>query len=651
MKAKAIRLLRAMRYSLILFFCGAAAHLPGQVTVSLDLVASGFDSPTDLAFTGDGRVFVCERAGLIRIVMPDGTILDPPFLNITDSVKSCGGNCEVGLMGMAFDPDFATNGYFYVTYTSRIDWGANPWNATMRLSRFKVNPLNPNQADKASETIVMEVYEPFLNHNGGCVRFGPDGYLYVGWGDGGFADVDHPDPYYNAQNTQKLLGKILRIDVSQLPYTIPPDNPFVGDSTVLDEIWALGVRNPWKFSFDRETGDFWMGDVQHEAQEEIDYVPADSTGGQNFGWKCYEGNLVFDTTGCPPVTGTLTFPVHTYNHFGDDICFSVTGGAVYRGPASDLYGYYVYGDYCREFIGGLKPDGQGGWISDTLAFTPNIYISTIAESPDHDLYLLHFGYGNPGTGKLYKITTPCMSFSAQAGVTDSIGCANVCTGRVLVTAATSNGADFALDWAGTTYDFADSVEIESLCPGTYPFVVTDSLGCSLADSIVLTAAFPAPVVEVDSAGDLLRVTVDSFAAYQWLQDGDTIPGATGPELMPQDTAYYSVMVTDANGCTAVSDSIKFSPLMAAIGLEAGVRLSVRPNPTTGPLAVVVRSPAPKTLYLSVWDAAGRLRQRFPPVRVAGDKTIPLDLRAYAGQSVWLVCRLGARQWVHQVFVR
>ena len=259
--------------------------LPAQPTVDLELFADGFSSPVDITNAGDERLFVVEKSGRIKIVLPDGTVLPTPFLNINPIVGSAGS--EQGLLGLAFHPNYASNRYFFVNYTNN--------SGDTEIARYETDPANLNQALSNSGTVIMTIDQPFNNHNGGDIAFGPDGYLYIGMGDGGSGG----DPGDRSQDPQELLGKMLRIDVDNgSPYGIPPDNPFINDTTVLDEIWAIGLRNPWRYSFDRETGDLWMGDVGQNEREEIDMQLASSTGGENYGWRCYEGDLPFNTSGC-----------------------------------------------------------------------------------------------------------------------------------------------------------------------------------------------------------------------------------------------------------------------------------------------------------------------------------------------------------------
>ncbi len=366
-----------------------------QPTLVIESLASGFNQPVDIVHAQDERLFIVEKGGRIRILSPDGTILPTPFLNIDPRVNSQAS--ERGLLGLAFHPDYENNGYFFVNYTDN--------DGDTRISRFSRNPDNPDLADPNSEKILLTVDQPFSNHNGGDLAFGPDGYLYAGLGDGGSGG----DPGDRSQATQNLLGKMLRIDVDveddNIPYAIPSDNPFVDSSSVADEIWAIGLRNPWRFSFDRETGDMWMGDVGQNAFEEINFQPADSPGGENYGWRCYEGNQVFNLNGICPDQSTMTFPVRQYAHMNDGLCRSVTGGYVYRGSRHpDLAGHYVYADFCTGLISSITPDGEGGWENNDLLNWTNNQIVAFGEDASGELFMAAIGQGT-----IYQIKTMVVS--------------------------------------------------------------------------------------------------------------------------------------------------------------------------------------------------------------------------------------------------
>jgi glucose/arabinose dehydrogenase len=310
----------------------------GQNDLSLNLLADGYNRPCEIVNAGDERLFIVQQPGIIEILLPDGTQINDPFLDIQSAVQD--GGFEQGLLGLAFAPDYCTSGEFYVNYTTTF--GGTTYT---RVSRFAVNPDNENDALEDSEEIILEFEQDFNNHNGGQLLFGPDGYLYIATGDGGSGG----DPFNRAQDIMSHLGKILRIDVSTDPYSIPDSNPFAFDDFGLDEIWAYGLRNPWKITFDPETGDLYIADVGQSDWEEVNFQPANSDGGENYGWRCYEGTEEYNTSGnCSDITGTV-FPVLEYNHtnVGNGQRCSVTGGMVYRGSSfPSLEGRYILSDYC-----------------------------------------------------------------------------------------------------------------------------------------------------------------------------------------------------------------------------------------------------------------------------------------------------------------
>ena len=337
--------------------------------VTLQTIVTGLTAPVALTNAGDDRLFIVEQAG--RIMVWNGTVVLPtPFLDIRSIVGSGG---ERGLLGLAFHPDYAQNGFFYVNFTDR--------NGDTIVARYTVSVTDPNRADPATAHTLLTIDQPFSNHNGGQLQFGPDRYLYIGMGDGGSGG----DPLNNAQNRNQLLGKMLRIDVdSATPYGIPPTNPFVGQSGVRPEIWALGLRNPWRFSFDRVTGDLWIADVGQGDVEEVDFQPASSRGGENYGWRIKEGSECFNPQSCSSVG--LVDPVLEYGHAGG--ACSVTGGYVYRGTRSPrLFGTYIYADYCNGIIWGATRTASGTFSSRVLIDTP-FFISTFGEDANGEVYVV-----------------------------------------------------------------------------------------------------------------------------------------------------------------------------------------------------------------------------------------------------------------------
>ena len=325
---------------------------------------------------GTGRLFAVVKPGRIVVFDNDRSAnTSTTFLDITDRVYDRGR--EEGLLGMAFDPEYTDNGHFYVYYSSSA-----PRRSV--LSRFSVSSADPDLADPKSEWVIVELAQPYSNHNGGHLVFGPDGYLYVGLGDGG----SKGDPIRNGQNLGTLLGSILRIDVrsasGQNTYLVPSDNPFVGQAGARPEIWAYGLRHPWRFSFDRETGDLWAGDVGEDKLEEINLV----TPGLNYGWNVLEGSRCFLGPDCD--TAGLVPPVTEYGH--DKGC-SVTGGYVYRGTRlPSLYGAYVYGDFCTGRIWALRHDGSEVTEHLEIADT-KLRISAFGEDRAGELYVLSFDGG------------------------------------------------------------------------------------------------------------------------------------------------------------------------------------------------------------------------------------------------------------------
>jgi glucose/arabinose dehydrogenase len=377
--------------SAVLVTCAPAAASGPPPDLDLELVAGGFTRPVVVTHAGDGsgRLFVVEQAGRIKIIRA-GAVLGTDFLDITSQVDSTGG--EQGLLGLAFHPDYSNNGFFYVNYTHDPP-GDGP--DVTRISRFEVSLADPDVALPASEAVLMTITQDFSNHNGGDVHFGPDGYLYIALGDGGGAQ----DPNARGQDLASLLGKILRIDVDGgFPYAVPANNPFVGDAGALDEIWSYGLRNPWRFSFDLATGDLFIGDVGQGMVEEIDFQPAGSAGGENYGWSCMEGDVVQDFNPCD---GTpLTPPILVYDH---GLGCAVTGGYRYRGIIGGLHGRYVFGDYCSGRIWFGVPDG-GGWLADEWANTA-FNISSFGEGEDGELHVVDLD------GGVYVFTSASSVFS------------------------------------------------------------------------------------------------------------------------------------------------------------------------------------------------------------------------------------------------
>jgi len=381
-----------------------AAQEPAWPELTLVDTGFSFEQPMHLtrAHDGSGRIFVAERVGHIRIIQ-DGALRDTPLLDISDRVTT---ERECGLLSVAFPPNFSAVGHFYVYYSSNTNRiGADEGCDTV-VARFPLTA--PHRADPDQEEVVLLVDQPFSNHNGGQIAFGPDDYLYIGLGDGG----DSNDPLNAGQRTDTLLGKMLRIDVDAsavATYTIPASNPFTQTVGYRPEIWALGLRNPWRFSFDRATGDLYIGDVGQWAYEEIDFQAAASGGGENYGWKIMEGfHCRPPTTDCD-MTG-LTLPVVEYPR---DLGRSVTGGRVYRGATYPrMAGVYFYADFASGRIWGLRNNGSG-WENQELLDTTLSPVSFGADEAGN-LYILDIG------GALYELTdTVVATATPSATATDT----------------------------------------------------------------------------------------------------------------------------------------------------------------------------------------------------------------------------------------
>jgi glucose/arabinose dehydrogenase len=345
-------------------------------------VAGGLSNPLYLiAPAEDGRLFIVEQPGRIRIVK-GGVLLPTPFLDITGEVLSGG---ERGLLSVAFHPSYATNGYFYVNYTDRA--------GDTRVERYTVSATNPDAADPASARLILAVAQPYANHNGGLVLFGLDGMLYIGMGDGGSGG----DPHGYGQRKTTLLGKLLRLDVdgatAGAPYAVPPDNPFVGEAGSRGEIWALGLRNPWRFAFDRDAGLLYVADVGQSRREEIHVAPANRAG-VNYGWNVLEGSECFDGTTTCNAQG-LERPVVEYSHA--EGC-SVTGGFVYRGRRiRALVGHYFYSDYCTGFLRSFRYAGGDALDRRTWNAGSVGSVLSFGEDARGELYLLS------GNGRVYRL--------------------------------------------------------------------------------------------------------------------------------------------------------------------------------------------------------------------------------------------------------
>lgn len=357
---------------------------PQAFAIGLELVAEGLTRPVQVVDPNDesGRLIVVEQGGTVQILV-DGIVQDEPFLDISGRVTS---GSEQGLLSIALHPDFAENGTFFIDYTDQ--------DGNTQIERWRVSEDDPNRANPDSVETIMTVEQPYPNHNGGLLLFGPDGYLYIGLGDGG----SQGDPHGNGQDLSTLLGSILRINVDSttgdLPYGIPNDNPFVNEEGARPEIWLYGLRNPWRFAFDRETGDLFIGDVGGTAYEEIDLFPAGSDG-RNFGWNIMEGPECYRADDCDQ--SGLELPIFAYTH--DEGGCSITGGNIYRGAEiAELQGVYLTADYCSGQLWGIGLNEGGEWVASAPIET-GLNVSSFGEGASGELYVVDLGGGG-----IYRVT-------------------------------------------------------------------------------------------------------------------------------------------------------------------------------------------------------------------------------------------------------
>jgi uncharacterized repeat protein (TIGR01451 family) len=494
-----------------------------QITIN-DVVATGLSMPVQVNHAGDGsgRLFIVEQTGKIRIVK-NGVVLSTPFLDLSGLISCCG---ERGLLGLAFHPNYESNGYFYVDYTRGSD------GATV-IARYKVSTANPDVANSSSAMQILTIAQPYSNHNGGQLLFGPDGYLYIGMGDGGSGG----DPLNNAQNINTLLGAMLRLNVDGgSPYAIPSSNPYVGKPG-LDELWAIGLRNPWRFSFDRGTGDLYIGDVGQNLWEEIDFQKSGTLGGRNFGWRCKEGTHDYNFSGSC-LTAQLTDPIAEYSH---TVGHAVTGGFVYRGSLYQaLVGRYFYADYVDGQIWSLYKTGTNPttFSAPELELSTGFNISAFGEDENGELYVVNYG-----EGKIHRLAdvngpSPNLSTSAKQASTPSadpsevvrytISLTNtggaVIDAPVYVTDTVPAGLDYVPgsltashgtwdDASAPTLSWQGNLNASSYITITYQVTVTGQVTGSLVNQAIVSAPPASPLTLAESLfvpRSVLTTTVQDF---------------------------------------------------------------------------------------------------------------------------------------------
>lgn len=434
-------------------FCSAYSQTPTPLQVETQSFITGLSKPVGIHHMGDDRLFILEQhVAEIEIYNTSGAYVGQ-FLDLGGTVAT--GN-EQGLLGLAFHPLYNSNGKFYIY--------KNNTSGTSEIIEYTVmgDPLTSNVADASSAVVLLSISQPYTNHNGGCISFGPDGHLYIGLGDGGSGG----DPENSGQSGNSLLGKMLRIGVTgNGTYYVPLDNPFLSDSGVLDEIWAQGLRNPWKFSFDQSTGDMWIGDVGQNAWEEIDFQPVASTGGENWGWRCYEGFHAYNTSGCSGA-GSYDDPVQEYSHGSPYSFCSITGGVVYRGSEFEaMQGHYLFTDYCAGQLYTLKDNGLGGFDELEVNSSGNFGYVAFGEDANGEVYLADIG------GEIYRLVDPCDASTPTV---------------------TANGGDLDCTASDSYYWYMDGTIIAGAnastytpsAAGQYYCVVDDGVGCAVESNSV-----------------------------------------------------------------------------------------------------------------------------------------------------------------------
>lgn len=538
-----------------------------QPSINLRFHVGGFTDITDVQNAGDERLFVVEQDGRIWIVDSALNTLQTEFLDI-DNQSTSSGN-EQGLLGLAFHPNYKQNGYFFVNYTN------NQGNTV--VSRWSVSAGNPNVADPNSEVVLMTINQPYTNHNGGQIRFGHDGYLYIGMGDGGSAG----DPQNFAQNTNSYLGKTLRIDVdSGNPYAVPADNPFVSDTNTLDEIWHIGLRNQWRFSFDLKTGDMWIGDVGQNNWEEIDFQPANSPGGENYGWRCYEGNNTYNTSGCQPQNAYVD-PVYVYANNAQTGC-SVTGGSVYRSAKErSLYGYYFFTDYCTGHMWVTLQDTAGNFTTNNIGTFAAYKYTTFGEDMYGRLYVAE------RSGDIYEIEDTSNCFPAA----DIWGGDVICQGdSTELSAAVSPGLTYTWMLNGSPIAGATDAEYFAKQAGSYQIIVEDS-GCIDTSDVYVLSMFQSPTVSF-SGLQTLYCTDDPSDTLVGSPAGGTFagPGISGNIFTP-DTNIVGVNTitytySDSNGCAATDTMEAQVEVCVGVNSEKEISMKLFPNPTDGKVSIL-----------------------------------------------------------------
>ncbi len=562
-----------------------SANISAQVT--LTQFATGFSIPVDIKNCGDNRLFVLEQRGTIQLVDTNGVKRARPFLDIRSIVLL---SSEQGMLGLAFAPDYTTSRYFYLNYTAKP-------NGETRISRFRTYASSPDSADPASEEILLRIYQPYSNHNGGHLAFGPDGYLYIGTGDGGSAG----DPGNRAQNPDSLLGKMLRIDVSpSIPtYAIPPSNMFASAGGGRGEIWAMGMRNPWRWSFDQQTGDLWIGDVGQDTVEEVDFIPVGTPSNLNFGWKCWEGNRRNSTsTACHPYSFYYP-PVMTYRHPSG--C-SITGGYVYRGGKyNSLFGKYFYSDYCVSNMHYLVPNGTGAFADTNLGLLGATSIIAFGVDYRRELYCSTAG------GSIYRFSSSdCTPVANIFNATDTVS--DCGTGSVRLNTFVNSTLTYTWSYGGNVIA-NDSASISANQAGDYILEVSNG-ACVNSDTI--NVKFVTPLNLTFNGLDTLYCIYNSDVSLAPNHLGGTFSGqgVTLATFSPSVAGVGSWQVvytyTDPSGCTYSHSQDVRVDLCTGVPENKWLNtVSLFPNPATGNFKLKLYSSTDRKISVEIRNSLGQ----------------------------------------------
>jgi glucose/arabinose dehydrogenase len=572
-----------------------------QPTLTFSTFSSGYSRVIDIRHCNDSRLFMVQQAGKIFICDSLGVKNPTPFLDLAGvCTNPASTGDERGLLGMAFHPNYKSNGYFYVNYTA-ISGGATT------IARYSVSATDSNLADPASGVVLMTITQPFTNHNGGCLRFGQDGYLYIGTGDGGSAN----DPGNRGQDKTQLLGKMLRIDVDNpqapLAYGIPTGNPYATSTTEKKEIWSYGLRNPWKWSFDRVYGDLWIGDVGQNAWEEIDFEAKGTAGGRNYGWRCYEGNVTtpgISQSGCPAFN-TTTAPVAVYDH---STGCSVTGGYIYRGAKyASLYGYYIYTDYCDSKIRLTKNNYDGTFSTFDLGTVAGAgeYVA-FGEDYRGELYL-----ANSFNGTVRKIgATVCSPTSAIISLNDTL---NRCSADQYPTLSSIYHPENTYQWYknGVVITGATNANYTTTEDGAYIVEVTNPSACSNTSSAYHIITSQLPMVDFDGL-DTAICEFDAALTLIGTPAGGTFSG-TGisgssfdPAVAGIGTFNISYTYSNASGCDTVVSKSVIVTSCTGISTKANVNaVNLYPNPNEGNFTLEINANLNANLQVSITDITGK----------------------------------------------